>query len=261
MARVPCLALLTILLISFSTAVSAQTLVFAVDDESLMMTGCIGPSPCLCPAVVVGDFTGSLEMTFVETVGTFDVYSVDMIDLTVNSGSPNQFPITGTGEYRVDTENSMQEMTLDVVVDGVSKDFASLGAVPGGGVFPQGFSLEVFHMLDNCQYDGLFISAVLLPPAMEDFVRGDANGDGSVNGLQDGLFLLMFQFVPGSPAPPCDDAADADDSGNVNGLVDGLFVLNFQFIPGSPPPPDPGPSACGADPTGDDLDCSVMACP
>ncbi len=95
----------------------------------------------------------------------------------------------------------------------------------------------------------------------EAFVRGDANGDGSVNGLQDGLFLLMFQFVPGSPAPPCDDAADADDSGNVNGLIDGLFVLNFQFIPGSPPPPDPGPSACGADPTGDDLDCSVIACP
>ena len=94
------------------------------------------------------------------------------------------------------------------------------------------------------------------------FLRGDADASGSVAGIVDGVFLLTFQFVPGSPAPPCMSAADADDSGSVNGLVDGLYVLNFQFVPGSPPPPDPGPTACGPDPTDDPLVCETyLTCP
>ena len=89
------------------------------------------------------------------------------------------------------------------------------------------------------------------------FLRGDADGDGIISGLVDGLFLLSFQFIPGSPAPPCDDAADVNDDGSVNGLVDGLFLLNFQFVGGSPPPPDPGPIDCGVDPSDDGLACEV----
>ncbi len=34
------------------------------------------------------------------------------------------------------------------------------------------------------------------------FRRGDANGDGTFNGLVDALFLLLFQFVPGSRGRP-----------------------------------------------------------
>ena len=57
------------------------------------------------------------------------------------------------------------------------------------------------------------------------------------------------------------DSADADDSGNVNGLVDGLYVLNFQFVPGSPAPPPPYPF-CGSDPTPDAVGCDDFAgCP
>ena len=94
------------------------------------------------------------------------------------------------------------------------------------------------------------------------FRRGDTNADGSFSGLIDGLFLLNFGFVPGSPAPPCMDAADVDDGGSVNALVDGLFVLNFGFIPGSPPPPPPGPTDCGIDPTMDTVDCvDYPGCP
>ena len=89
-----------------------------------------------------------------------------------------------------------------------------------------------------------------------EFLRGDIDGNGTVNGLVDGLFVLAFQFIPGSPAPPCNDADDVDDSGTLNGLVDGLFLLNYQFIPASPAPPNPGPNTCGPDPTGDGLDCA-----
>ena len=93
------------------------------------------------------------------------------------------------------------------------------------------------------------------------FLRGDANGDGRVSGLIDGLFLLNFGFVPGSPQPPCMSAADADDSGSFSGLVDGLFILNYWFVPGSSPPPPPGPTDCGPDPTNDSLECESPSCP
>ena len=92
------------------------------------------------------------------------------------------------------------------------------------------------------------------PPPVGLFRRGDADANGTFNGLVDGLFILNFQFVPGSPPPPCMRAADFDDDGAVNGLVDALGTLNFQFIMGSPPPP-PGPLDCGPDPTADTLNC------
>ena len=91
-------------------------------------------------------------------------------------------------------------------------------------------------------------------------MRGDANGDGTFNGLADGLTLLSWQFVAGTPPLSCPSAADADDSGTVNGLVDGAACLNFQFVAGSPPPPPPFPG-CGSDPTPDSLGCSSSGCP
>ena len=93
------------------------------------------------------------------------------------------------------------------------------------------------------------------------FVRSDANADGTVNPLADGLFLLRYGFVPMSPSPPCLDAADVNDDGRVEPLVDGLSLLNWAFVPGNPPPPDPYPT-CGTDPTPDLLGCgSSPFCP
>ena len=95
------------------------------------------------------------------------------------------------------------------------------------------------------------------PPS---FKRGDTNADGTFNGIVDGLFLLTYQFIPGSPQPPCMDAADVDDDGNVQGLIDALYLLNYQFIPGSPAPPPPF-AECDTDPTDDNLSCGDYPCP
>ncbi len=89
------------------------------------------------------------------------------------------------------------------------------------------------------------------------FIRGDVDQDGTVNALVDGLFLLGFAFLPGSPPPPCLDAADVDDNGIVNGLVDVIYLLNSQFIPGSPFPPPPYPEV-GLDLTPDSLGCGSV---
>ena len=90
------------------------------------------------------------------------------------------------------------------------------------------------------------------------FLRGDADGNGTVSGLRDGLFLLRFGFQEGK-APPCADAADADDNGTVNGLTDALRMLRWGFEEG-PEPPAPGAETCDTDPTADDdLGCDVAS--
>jgi len=65
--------------------------------------------------------------------------------------------------------------------------------------------------------------------------------------------------LPGSDPVPCADAADANDDGAFD-ISDPVFLLGFLFTLG----PDPGPPFpdCGADPTGDGLDCRTFSlCP
>ena len=87
------------------------------------------------------------------------------------------------------------------------------------------------------------------------FLRGDADGNGDVRAIVDSYRLLCWGFLD-CDEPPCLDAADVDDSGEVEPLVDTLYLLNWAFSLG-PEPPAPGPNACGADPTEDDVGCEV----
>ena len=92
----------------------------------------------------------------------------------------------------------------------------------------------------------------LLPPPPP-FLRGDADGDGSVDAIPDAVFLLSWQFLLEAP-PPCFDAADIDDDGTLYPLVDALFLLRWQFL-GAAEPPVPGPRNCGDDASNDLLRC------
>ncbi len=93
-------------------------------------------------------------------------------------------------------------------------------------------------------------------PAGKRFVRGDADGDGSV-AVTDAVRVLNFLFAGGG-ALPCAAAADADDDGGL-AITDPVRILNFLFAGGSAPPPPFG--ECGTDPTKDTLDClSFPAC-
>ena len=91
------------------------------------------------------------------------------------------------------------------------------------------------------------------------FIRGDADGDGRVQGLFDGIFLLKYGFLEG-PAPGCFDAADVDGNNALHSLIDPLYLLKWAFTNG-PAPPDPGPTDCGPDPEGsaDGIDCENPA--
>jgi hypothetical protein len=88
--------------------------------------------------------------------------------------------------------------------------------------------------------------------AQQQFIRGDADGDGLVGAL-DPAFIICYRYS-GVSVPPCLDAADANDDGGVN-YADASYLINYLFVEGFPPPqPFPNP---GFDPTPDTLDCAV----
>ena len=93
------------------------------------------------------------------------------------------------------------------------------------------------------------------PPDFQEaeFVRGDANQDGTVD-ITDSIFILNWLCL-GGPEPPCLDAADTNDDGCVN-IVDAYLypgVCPFLGLGSCEPfPPYPG---CGPDPKSDFLGC------
>ena len=90
------------------------------------------------------------------------------------------------------------------------------------------------------------------------FERGDADGNGSVFGLLDALYLLEWVFTSG-PAPPCLAAADVDANGSVFALLDALYLLDWSFN-GGPAPSAPSPGECGPPAVGEGEECAVSTC-
>ncbi|MEE3181211.1 MAG: sulfatase-like hydrolase/transferase, partial [Planctomycetota bacterium] len=100
---------------------------------------------------------------------------------------------------------------------------------------------------------GVLGIAAMLPhglEAQENFLRGDANVDASVD-LSDGILILQYLFQGGLQLD-CLDAGDADDSGDLD-LSDAIYEFSYLFIGGAPPPVPF--AACGEDPTADGLSC------
>ena len=85
-----------------------------------------------------------------------------------------------------------------------------------------------------------------------EFIRGDFNGDTSVN-LSDAVGILLYLFM-GEAAPDCMDAGDADDNASVN-ITDATYILNYLFL-GGPMLPAPFPQP-GMDLTEDNLSCDL----
>jgi hypothetical protein len=88
------------------------------------------------------------------------------------------------------------------------------------------------------------------PAVLPRFIRGDSNGDGSVN-IADAAHTLVYLFARGTPAA-CLDTADANDGGSVD-IADAIALLYYLFGAGEslPEPYD----ACGLDPSLDNLGC------
>jgi hypothetical protein len=119
----------------------------------------------------------------------------------------------------------------------------SVTVVSGSAVFPETASSFVFV--------GAKVNVLPGEPA---FVRGDSNGDASVN-ISDASATLGFLFL-GNGAVPCADAADANDDGAID-IADPIATLQYLFLGGASLPA-PFPQR-GGDPTPDALGCKIPA--
>ena len=93
-------------------------------------------------------------------------------------------------------------------------------------------------------------------PPITDFIRGDANGDSSLN-IADGIYMLNALFQ-GGPMQDCEIANDANSDAMYN-TADAIFVFNHQFLNG-PAPAAPYPD-CGTVAGQQPEDCVSSACP
>ena len=68
--------------------------------------------------------------------------------------------------------------------------------------------------------------------------------------------LLAFSLLLGWTSVSAQDflRGDADGDGRVVPLADAGFILDWAFND-QPEPPDPGPTDCGVDPEDDDVTC------
>lgn len=130
-------------------------------------------------------------------------------------------------------------------------------AWPSGSFYPAGVVLEstgAAHVTGNrySEHSGQDFITLQYSPLSGDFRRGDTNADGTVD-IADPIGVLGVLFL-GRGRIACADAADANDDGTLD-ITDAVTTLDFLFR-GGPGIPDPGPRACGADPTPDDLGCA-----
>jgi hypothetical protein len=91
------------------------------------------------------------------------------------------------------------------------------------------------------------------------FKRGDANDDGKVN-IADPIWIIN-ELVRQGPRTKCESSADANDDGKED-LSDAMYIIDWRFLGGTAPKPPF--TACGGDPTEDNLECptgSASSCP
>ena len=100
--------------------------------------------------------------------------------------------------------------------------------INGAGAVDEAAPIAMYRILEN---------------PVQEFVRGDCDGDGATSGVTDAIVILNFNFQ-GGLTPPCLAACDVDGDGTFRGVItDAVFLLNFQFQ-GGPTPPAPFPG-CG----------------
>ena len=104
---------------------------------------------------------------------------------------------------------------------------------------------------DGASNQILTVSAEAPPPPVEDFFRGDADGNGRIN-VADAVLIIQVVVGNLNAVYNCPDALDANDDGSAN-IADAVPVLRWVFQRGAALP---APFlSCGADPTDDDLGC------
>ncbi len=206
---------------------------------------------------------GSAEFSVIPSFGTLEgpasLCTIDCVPLEFSAPENLTCTDAGGGDVTVAWDNTQSYDAVDLYLDGVLAGTVA-GASESATVGLDDLELHeiCIDALGDCAPMGTDLCCeIQLTELGTPFQRGDIDGSGGVTALLDALALLNWTFLGGA-TPPCLDAADVDDNGSVFALVDALSLLTWAFIGGTAPP-DPGPTACGIDPTDDAVECDTIS--
>jgi hypothetical protein len=131
------------------------------------------------------------------------------------------------------TDPDGPSLTLSAIPLPTNSDFYDSGN--GGGLFrfyPDSTQMDSVYHVTFIVSDGFLADSEIVAMRVVSFIRGDANGDGFVNG-SDVVYLINYLFIGGPPPAPL-PAGDANDDGFIN-ISDVVYLINYLFQGGPPP--------------------------
>ena len=132
--RLPLLLLAASLLAFASPAAADPTLYTLVTPPSSLQVGC--QAPCECPIISTPTY-GSFQLALTGSDPLYTYYDVTSYIASYNNG-PGAVSITGSGHYKIGGEFALvQQMTLDLDIEGRPIQHFDSGLKPVGAPFPQ----------------------------------------------------------------------------------------------------------------------------
>jgi len=187
--------------------------------------------------------SGVYGVTFIATKEKADSEFVQITVIEVGNQPPVLAPLIDSTVVCVGdtlklhpraTDPDGPSLTLSAIPLPTNSDFHDSGN--GGGLFrfyPDSTQRDSVYHVTFIASDGFLADSEIVAMRVVSFIRGDANGDGFVNG-SDVVYLINYLFIGGPPPAPL-PAGDANDDGFVN-ISDVVYLINYLFQGGPPPP-------------------------
>ena len=130
------LVLLSILSILLISRMAPADVLYTLEPGSTFQQGCSGP--CLCPITLPQEVTGTFLLVPAGSDPLFTNYQLNEVSWTVLAPDGSAaHTITGQGTYKLGGEVAlMEELTLDLNIDGGGQEHFDSGLIPGGSEFP-----------------------------------------------------------------------------------------------------------------------------
>jgi hypothetical protein len=134
--RLVLLAVMVLVSVGLVCATAEASVVYRLSRGSTYQEGCI--APCMCPVSMVGKIKGTFKLVQLTPTPLFTRYRVAKISwAVVNPNGEVVHMIRGHGIYQLGGEIAlMQQLILDLSIDGADPVFFDSGLVPVESAFP-----------------------------------------------------------------------------------------------------------------------------
>jgi len=134
--RLVLLAVMVVVSVGLVCATAEAAVVYRLSPGSTYQEGCVGP--CMCPVSMIGKIKGTFKLVQLTPTPLFTRYRVAKISWAViNPSGEVVHMIRGHGIYQLGGEIAlMQQLILDLSIDGADPVFFDSGLVPVESAFP-----------------------------------------------------------------------------------------------------------------------------